>query len=258
MTKRLKIIMNSLEAYKNIIEALNYLRHDSPESEQLIDFLYTPDPHLSDWLNELKKFLEIENPTTTERQEAGYLLEKILAISFKGLVGYSEIKSYRSASHQLDFLISGDGSDWNIICDRIYIKDQGCRGIVVEAKAIGSSVSSAQFSRLCSIMNLELCNTVGLGMFFTIEGAAGFPKRDGRRVVGVRDARLCQLLFHAKTGKKIIVLDKDDIFELNKNGALIRIMIRKVKELEQSSGLSTMSVEKLVDIDLPTHLREVM
>ncbi len=219
--------MNSLEAYKNIIESLKYLSHDSPESGEIIDWLYTPDPHLSNILNDLKSFLEIEKPTTLERKKAGYLLEQILVVSFKGLAGYSELKSYRSASHQLDLFISGDGPNWDIICDRIYINS--CRGIIVEAKAIGSSVSSAQFSRLCSIMNMEFCHTVGLGIFFTIEGAAGFPKRDGRRVLGVRDARLCQLLFHARTDKKIIVLDKDDIFELDKNGSLIRIIIRKVK-----------------------------
>jgi hypothetical protein len=229
--KEIENKMNPLEANRKIIEALEYLPHGS-ESEQLINWLYTPDPHLSDYLNELKEFLETEHTSTIEKQQTGYLLEKILAISFKGLAGYSEIKSYRSSSHQLDLFISGDGSEWDIICDRIYIKHQGCRGIVVEAKAVGSSVSSAQFSRLCSIMSLELCDTVGLGVFFTVEGAAGFPKRGGRKVLGVRDARLCQLLFHAKTGKKIIVLDKDDIFELDRNGALIRILIRKVKELD--------------------------
>jgi hypothetical protein len=249
--------MNPLEAHKQIIEALKYLHYDS-DCEDIINWLYTPDPGLTNYLDQLKSFLKMKNSTRLDKQKAGYLLEQILAVTFKGLIGYSEIKSYRSASHQLDFCISGDGSDWDIICDRIYIRNQGYRGIVVEAKAIGSPVSSAQFSRLCSIMNLELCDTVGLGIFFTIEGAAGFPKRDGRRILGVRDARLCQLLFHAKTGKKIIVLDKDDIFELDSNGALIRILIRKVKELEQSSGMATVSVKELIEIDLPMHLREVI
>lgn len=249
--------MDASQAYLQIIEALKYLEHGSPESEQIINWLYTPTPELSSHLNELKSFLKVDKPDISARQKAGYLLEKILALTFRGLAGYSEIKSYRSANHQYDFLISGDGPTWDIVCDRIYIKQQGYRGIVVEAKAIGESVSSAQFARLCSIMSLELCDTVGLGVFFTIEGAAGFPKRDGKRVLSVRDARLCQVLFHAKTGKKIIVFDRDDIFELDQNGALIHLLIRKVKELEQLSGLPTISVNELIDSDLPNHLKDL-
>lgn len=249
--------MNPLELNRIIIDALGQLSPGS-ESEELINWLYTPDFQISGYLSDLKNFLDIEKPNSTERQEAGYLLEIILAVAFKGLAGYSEIKSYRSASHQLDFLMSGDGSKWDIICDRIYIKQQGYRGIVVEAKAVEKPVSSAQFVRLCSIMSIELCHTVGLGIFFTMEGATGFPKRDGRRVSGIRDARLCQVLFHAKTGKKIIVLDKDDIFELDQNGALIRILIRKVKELEELSGLQTTTASQLIDIDLPTHMKKVL
>lgn len=249
--------MNPVDLNLIIMDALRQLPSGS-ESEELINWLYTPDSQISVYLSILKNFLDIEKPSVMERREAGYLLETILALAFKGLAGYSEIKSYRSASHQLDFLMSGDGSAWDVICDRIYIKQQGYRGIVVEAKAVEKPVSSAQFVRLCSIMSIELCQTVGLGIFFTIEGATGFPRRDGHKVLGIRDARLCQVLFYAKTGKKIIVLDKNDIFELDKNGALIRILIRRVKELEELSGLQAAPVSQLVDIDLPTHMKKVL
>lgn len=249
--------MNPIELNKKIMDALRLLPSGF-ESEELINWAYTPDSKIPGYIADLKKFLEIKNPSDLERQKAGYLLEKILATAFKGLTGYSELKSYRSANHQLDFLISGDGTEWDVICDRVYIKQHGYRGIVVEAKAIGKTVSSAQFARLCSIMSLELCNTVGLGIFFTLEGAAGFPKRDGRRVLGIREARLCQILFHAKTNKKIVVLDKEDIFELDQNGALLRILIRKVRELEELSGLQTAPIDQLIDIDLPDYLLEIL
>jgi len=253
--------MDASQAYTQIIRALEYLKRDSPESDQLINWLYTPDSRLSNFLSELETFLKINKPTKEQRQEAGYLLEKILLLAFKGLVGYSEIKNYQSASHQYDLLISGDSPDWDIICDRLYLRDiqqnQGHRGILVEAKAIGDSVSSAQFARLCHVMSMELCSTVGLGVFFTIEGAAGFPKRGENRVGCVRHARLCQVIYYARSGKKVVVLDRNDIFELDKNGALIRILVRKVKELEELSGLPTASVSDLVDIDLPNYLKEL-
>lgn len=253
---------NSREAYEMITSGLRFLKKDSPESDELINWLYTPDSQILDYLSQLKTFLEIENPIREQRREAGYLLEKILVLSFKSLAGYSEIKNYQSASHQYDLLVSGDNAEWDIICDRLYLRDtekkQNYRGILIEAKAIGDSVSVAQFTRLCSIMNLEFCSTVGLGIFFTIEGAAGFPKRGENRVVCVKYARLCQVLFHARSGKKVVVLDKDDIFELDKNGALIKILIRKVKELEELSGLSTVSINEPVDIDLPDYLKDLM
>jgi len=55
-----------------------------------------------------------------------------------------------------------------------------------------------------------------------------------------------------------VLLDKNDIFELDKNGALIRILIRRVKELEELSGLQAAPVSQLVDIDLPTHMKKVL
>ncbi|QLE60002.1 hypothetical protein [Nostoc sp. TCL26-01] len=247
--------MDSKQAAKNIIESLKYLKHDSPESNEVINWLYTPDIQLSDYLDEIKYYLQKEKPTDSERQQAGYLLEGILTLSFKGLVGYSEIKSYQSASHQYDFLISGDGADWDIICNRLFLKDY--RGIVAEAKATEEVVSVAQFSRLCSIMTLELFNTVGLGVFFTLKGAAGFPNTSSRQRC-VSYARLCQLLFYARHNKKIVVFDKDDIFELNQNGALIKILIRKIKEIEQLSGLKTAPVTEPIDVDLPERLKKLI
>ncbi|MDZ8264714.1 MAG: hypothetical protein RMY63_41065 [Nostoc sp. ChiQUE01b] len=247
--------MDSKQAAKNIIEALKYLNHNSPESNEVINWTYTPDIRLSDYLNALKCYLKKEKPTASERQKAGYLLEEILTLSFKGLAGYSEIKSYQSSSHQYDFLISGDGANWDIICNRLFLENY--RGIVVEAKATEEVVSIAQFSRLCSVLSLELFNTVGLGVFFTLKGAAGFPSRNGRKKC-ISDARLCQLLFYARHKKNIVVFDKDDIFELNENGALIHILIRKIKEIEQSSGLKNAPVAELVDIDLPERLKNLI
>ncbi|WP_330483261.1 hypothetical protein [Tumidithrix elongata] len=252
---------NSREAFKMITLALSFLKRDSPESNELINFLYTPDPRISDHLNQLRDFLRIKRPTKAQSQKAGYLLERILLLAFKGLTGHSELKNYQSASHQIDQLVSGDNTEWDLILDRLYLKEnnQTYRTILGEAKATNSSVSVSQFARLCSIMTLELYKSVGLGVFFTINGAAGFPKRSQKsRTSCIRHARLCQVLFNARSGKKIVVLDKDDIFDLDKNGSLITILIRKIKELEENSGLPTVSVVEPMDIDLPNYLKDLI
>lgn len=160
--------MNAAEAYSQIFQALEYLSRDSRESDQLINWLYTPHPKISDYLSELAIFLEKDEVTREQKQHTGYLLEQILCLSFMGLSGYSEIKSYQSATHQYDLLISGDGTTWDMICDRLYLRDpqqtQIYRGILCEAKAIDSPVSSSTFARLCHIVSTELSNTVGLGV----------------------------------------------------------------------------------------------
>ena len=73
----------------------------------------------------------------------------------------------------------------------------------------------------------------------------------------MRQARLCQVIYYASSRKKVVVLDEHDIFELNQNGSLIKILIRKVKEIEELTGLPTGSVNDLVDIDLPDYLQEL-
>ena len=250
--------LNPVEFQELFIAVHEEGRRRDELDNRYINWYYNPDPCITEYLDRLKDFLEIDNPTKQLRRDAGYLLEKILVVAFKGLVGYSEIKSYRSGSCQLDLLISGDGVQWQSICNQIHQTNESSRGIIVEAKAEKSRVTSAQFSRLCNILNITFCNTVGLGIFFTLEGASGFPMKGGNRVTCFKDSRLCQLLFYAKTNKKIIVLDKNDILELDRSGSLIRIIISKVKEIEEASGLPTVSSEEPIDIDLPSYLKDLM
>ena len=44
--------MDASQAYLQIIEALKYLEHGSLESEQIINWLYTPTPELSSHLGD--------------------------------------------------------------------------------------------------------------------------------------------------------------------------------------------------------------
>jgi hypothetical protein len=66
-----------------------------------------------------------------------------------------------------------------------------------------------------------------------------------------------QIIFHAKTNKIIVVLDKNDILELDKNGTLIQIIIRKIRDLFELSGLPTTSATDFYEIDLPIHLKSL-
>jgi hypothetical protein len=106
-------------------------------------------------------------------------------------------------------------------------------------------------------MELNISTTVGLGVFFTLNGASGFPQSDDSRLRSIRDSRLRQVLFHAKTQKLIVVLDKNDIFALGKNGTLIRILARKIRDLCELSGLPTPPVDQIEEIDLPPHLKQL-
>ncbi|MDZ7962360.1 MAG: hypothetical protein RMY34_31600 [Aulosira sp. DedQUE10] len=53
----------------------------------------------------------------------------------------------------------------------------------------------------------------------------------------------------------IVVLDKNDIYELTKNGTLIEILSRKIRDLFELSGLPTIPAEQFQEIDLPGHLK---
>lgn len=237
----LDLVNEGLQKYgKNIPEeAVNHLAAN----------FYIANPILSEYLSRLQVFLELPNPTKREVTKAGYLLEEIAIICFCGLVGYGNLKSFRSPSAQYDLVISGDTRQWETIIGLLYL-NLNQRDIVIEAKAIKKSLSDSQFARLCSIMSLNLTNT-GLGVFFTLNGASGFPKEGDSRQQKIGNARLRQVLFCASTKKAIVVLDKNDILSLNQNGSLITLLIRKIRDLHELSGLPIAPVEELVEVDLP-------
>ena len=98
----------------------------------------------------------------------------------------------------------------------------------------------------------------GLGIFVTLNGASGFPKRGDSRQRKVTDCRLTQVVFHAKTNKIIVVLDKEDLLELTKNGSLIEVLTRKIRDLSELSGLPTVPTENYQETDLPPHLQTLL
>lgn len=244
------------ELVQSIIDALERIDRDHPASNKLASYLYIADIRLLEYLEELKKFIQLEKPTLSQSKTAGALLEQIACLVFRGLQGATSFKSFQSAGPQYDFLVSGDEPAWLCVCKMLYLKENQ-RGIVVEAKATKERLPDKQFARLCSIMELNISSTVGLGVFFTLNGATGFPESNGSRQRSIKDSRLRQVLFHAKTQKIIVVLDKNDILTLGKNGTLIEILFRKIRDLCELSGLPTTPVEQIEEIDLPAHLKHL-
>jgi hypothetical protein len=244
------------ELVQSVIDALALLDKNDPASDKLASYLYIADTRLSDYLDQLREFTQLERPTLSESKKGGELLEQIAFLTFQGLKGATSFKSFQSAGPQYDLLVSGDQPAWLHICNLLYLKENQ-RGIVVEAKATKTALPDKQFARLCSIMELNLSSTVGLGVFLTLNGATGFPQSESSRQRAIRDCRLRQVLFHAKTQKFIIVLDKDDILKLGKNGTLIQTLVRKIRDLCELSGLPTPPVEQWDEIDLPQHLKQL-
>jgi len=242
------------ELVEMIIQSLEKLDKNDPKTDKLASYLYVADKRLSDYLAELRVFLKCEQPSQDQRIQCGYILEQIVYLCFRGLKGATSFKSFQSAGPQYDLLISGDDQKWKTISELFYLPFEK-RNILVEAKAKQSKLTDKDFARLCSIMDVNL-STTGLGIFFTFKGATGFPDRSSstrQRKIG--DCRLRQALFHAKTGKYIIVFDQDDIFELASNGSLIKLIVRKIRDLQELSGLPPISTEEWIEIDLPEHLR---
>ena len=243
------------ELVELIINAMDSLESGNPALNKLASYLYKSDDKLPDFLDKLKIYTELQNPTRPQTQEAGKLLEQIVFLLFKGLKGGQSIKSFQSAGPQYDLLVSGDDIAWKGVCKTLYL-EWDKRNIVVEAKATREPLPHKQFARLCSIMEHHLTNA-GLGIFVTLNGASGFPKRGDSRQRKVTDCRLTQVVFHAKTNKIIVVLDKEDLLELTKNGSLIEVLTRKIRDLSELSGLPTAPVDNYLEKDLPPHLQKL-
>lgn len=229
----------------------------------LLSYLYTPPANLNIYLDKLQEEIAISNLPKKDRpanhhNNIGQLLEQIACLCFQGLSGVTSLKSFQSPGPQYDLLITGDSFGWMALCKSLYI-DFKSRDILVEVKATEDKVSDKIFSRLCGLLELNLLKSSQLGVFFTLNGATGFPgKDDTRRQRKIGDSRLRQLLFLIGKGKSIIVLDQDDIKQLDQAGSLINILIRKIRDIEYLSGLYvTPHIENPVEIDLPTHLQNL-
>ena len=217
--------------------------------------LYVPDEALVRRLRDFEQWCE-----TRDGEDAGHLMEEIAFLAMRCLKGWDSVKSYQSYAAQHDLVISGSTGAWLLIMEHLHLPTHG-RTIVVEAKNIDEVVTDAQFSRLCSVIQNKFEATCHLGVLFSREGASGFPKPPNRedeetRQRVLRDARATQVLFHARTCKFVIVLDRNDLRLLSQSGGLLRVLEAKIRDAEQGSGVSLQFDEQWDEVDLPGHLSQ--
>jgi hypothetical protein len=250
----LKNMMESIIAYRKFAEG------DISDTtlNKFSTYFYTPDGRLPDFLQNLKEEVskrENNAPDSLSNTEIGKLMEQIAYLCFKGLEGNSVIKSFQSAGPQYDLIVSGDNPIWIFLCEILYLKTG--RDFLVEAKATKNKIGDPQFARLCSLLHFNLNTTSGLGIFFTLKGASGFPEPGAiRRQRSLSDSRLRQAIFMAACKKPIVVFDLNDILELDKPGSLVQILIDKIRDVEQLSGYSIGPKidEPPYECELPKHL----
>jgi len=233
----------------SIIEALQQLDPSDPAADPLATFLYTPNEHLTSLLAELSSIRASRSRVSST--DSGRVMERIAVNVFQQFA-FSSLKSFQSAGPQLDLLVEGDSLKWLTLCSYCYLSHER-RGILLEAKALASPIGDGDIARLCAL--LDSMPNVGLGVFFTLRGASGFPSEARPAQRALRDARLRQVLFFAKTSRPIVIFDERDLRQLVVNGALPRLINRKVRDISELTGLPTQDVS-VREILLPTHLRD--
>jgi predicted nuclease of predicted toxin-antitoxin system len=220
------------------------------------DYLYKPDEALTQRIEDYKTWCQ-----TQEGEDPGQLMEEIAFLAFRCLRGWTDIKSYQSYAAQYDLVISGTDIDWMSFI-AFMRSNWKCRTIVVEAKNISEKINDQIFSRLCGILQNVFEHSSDLGVFFTRLGATGFPDDssdiEASRQRVLRDAQTTQIIFHAKTGKCVIVLTHNDILKLVEPGALPILLEAKIRAIEEYTGLPVRFEEDWKEIDLPVHLKRFM
>jgi hypothetical protein len=235
--------------------ALDQLPEDDDGIRALAALFYPAAPALTALLVSLREYRAIQRPTAKQREEAGLLMEKIAWNAFGNLLGRPWRKAFRSPAGQLDLLVGGESPRWAQVTKALHPRSEGM-SILVEAKATSDKVSVGTFTRLCALIALTQPETCGIGVFFTLKGATGFPAGAASPSFVLRDARFWQAIMYAKTGKPIVVLDERDVLTLAVPGSLVVLMRRKIRELEEMTGLPATCPDAPVEDVVPGYLLE--
>ena len=218
--------------------------------------IYQPDERLAPLLAEFEAYTRVAKPKKKELQRAGVLLEQIAFIVFDCVRGRGPIKSYPSAGPQHDLLVTGNEVGWESFVSYVRL-DPSKRGVLVECKATKDPVGDPTFARLCAVLHHNFDTQGGLGVFFTISGASGFPRPGTPRQKHLTNARLRQVLFYARCRTPIVVLDRDDILTLGARGSLVELLESRIRDIEELSGVPV-DPGPTSEIDLPAHLASLL
>jgi hypothetical protein len=221
------------------------------------EHLYVPDEALKLRIDQYIKWSKGQSV-----EDPGKLMEQIALLAFRCVRGWNSVRSFQSYAAQLDLVISGTSGYWRMFLEHLHLKHQ-FNTIVVECKNLADPVDDQQFKRLCYILQNDFHGTAALGIFLSRKGASGFPRPiiDPRGEItkprSLKYAQATQILFHAKTDKYVVVLDEQDILRLGEPGALIGLLERKIRAVEQWPIVPSNDFP-VQEIDLPAHLRQCM
>ena len=247
----------SLEEMKDLIARAKTVRGAEPAArDPLADLLCRVYPRLDSHLSAFRSYLDLSQKEDAHRRCAGYLLETIIALGFSGLEGVVGIKSYQSAGGQYDLVVNGGAGEplWRIVREFLHMPD-GRNDLIVEVKATEGRINDQQMLRFCGLIDAHFRDTVGLGVMICPQGATGYPTA-ARRVHSLKAARMHQVLFHARSGVAVVVLEESDIFAMLNPGGLLRSLDAKGRELRELRG-TLPDIAAPVEVDVPPHMASV-
>lgn len=213
-------------------------------------YVYTPDPRLRLVIDRVNK---LSSAKVVDKTKVGRALEQVAYLLFKGIRGADSIESFQSQGPQYDLLVRGDSLHWLVVTKMLYMDSP--KSVLVEAKATEKALGDAQFARACALLDHNLFQTAGVGVFLTLHGAGGFPAPGDPPQRLLRDCRLRQFLFHARKLKPIVVFDEHDLTSLARGGNFVGMLRQKIADVEEGVGLSTSSrCGRPRKVRLPSHL----
>jgi hypothetical protein len=230
----------------------------TPESKRaFFEFFYVPDTRLIQRLDEYKTWVTQHDSGVKTHENAGYLMEEIAYLAFDCLHGHDRnIRAGQTEAAQHDLIVSGSSLEWMLLMQVFHLPQSG-RTLLIEAKNTDDPVDDQQMSRLCFIVENKFSTQCHLGIFFSRSGATSFPE-EGQAQRSLRDARATQILFHALTKDKfVIVLDHTHIVRLGERGALPQIIEALIRDIEERLGqYINFDAEWNELLTLPSHLQK--
>jgi hypothetical protein len=247
--------MTPEEFFEQYIEALEQVGEATGPLQNLSSLLYPANDELDQYIQKLEAICSKQHPTDADKREAGNLMEQIAFLAFRNLARADSLQSYRSPVGQHDLLVSGQDVPWTMLMSMCQ-GNKNFGGILVEAKAWGGKVGTAEFLRLYALIEISMKYSCDIGVFFTVKGASGFPRDPGTHQTKVSECRLLQVLAMAKSGIRVVVFDLDEIKTLVQAGSLPVALQRKIKDIEAINGRWLPSTSPDVQlVDLPEHLK---
>jgi len=227
------------------LERSSRLRSSESGKQQLFNLLYVPDERLKQRLLQYEVWYEkvlragkhlSRRGKTIFEENPGELMEEIAYLTFCCLRGQDSIKAGQSYAPQHDLVVSGSSPEWFQIMDILHLEKSG-RTLIIEAKNTKNRVDDHEFSRLCYILQNKFSTQAHLGIFFSRSGATGFPTNGSAHQRTLRDARATQIMFHATTKNKfVVVLSHKDIVQLKEKGSLLLILEALIRDIEETFG----------------------